>query len=101
MARVGWEYAVVAQARDMREDARPARCWVWLPGHDEGQEQETPSAFTVLQRLGAEGWELVAGPETASLIVGVPAKNGLGDVTTIDGSDWYKRTFWLKRPVEG
>jgi hypothetical protein len=68
-----WEYASVITANDA--ESQRAGVSVKLPGGSSERQQGDTS--TVLNQLGAEGWELVSVPGT-----------------------WGFEQFWLKRQVE-
>lgn len=97
--RATWEYLWLVQMRDLTPLTWKTTSWTAGPGDTELVQHASDSSLLILQELGAQGWELVAGPQNFTAIVGIPARNSGGAIISVDGSDWYRREFWLKRPV--
>lgn len=88
-----WEYARIVTSRDP-QDKDSTKLWLQLPRETEWQKRESAKFWTLLDELGADGWELVAGPEVANAVFTYKAATGVWH----DKSMWIEKTYLLKRP---
>lgn len=96
-----WEYLLFVQMRDWSVAGAPITSWIAGPGDCEYKTHESTSSLVILQELGEEGWELIANPDNFSTIVGIQGLTAAGTVASLDGADWFRREFWLKRAAQG
>jgi hypothetical protein len=89
-----WEYAILEFRRDAKTYAvtghvgRPEAPTVWEDLDD------VPSSLTILNRFGADGWEVVGGPNVERAVGTSPGNWG-----PVDHSWWIQMTYLLKRPA--
>jgi len=90
-----WEYARIYISRDPQsKEAVPL--WLQLPTDTEWQRRELDHFWTLLNELGAAGWELVGSPTVAN---GVFTYKAATDVWH-DCAIWIEMTYLLKRRRE-
>jgi hypothetical protein len=87
-----WEYARLYASRDP-QDKESTRTWLQLPKDTKWVEKETEEFWSLLDELGADGWELL-GPPTSEK--GVFTYKAATDVWH-DRSLWIELTYWFKR----
>lgn len=93
---IRWEYAQLYLHRDTMAPTSPwprTRRWTGPDGAEQDLGAET--VLAALNRLGAEGWELVGPPEVEN--VTSVLRNGTGGERT--AALWTAKTFWLRRAV--
>ena len=68
-----------------------------LHASGESEEQEAAANLIgVMNRLGAEGWEILGAPENQNVVADLRSHDG----SYRESSRWVQRRFWLKREVE-
>jgi hypothetical protein len=89
----GWEYARLFTSRDP-QDKGSTKLWLQLPRETEWQERESEKFWSLLDELGADGWELVGSPVVANGVFTYKASTGVWH----DKSVWMEQNYLLKRP---
>jgi hypothetical protein len=93
-----WEYLSLLILRD--SDSGEQRLHIWRPGADEPETRKDFGVVSVLNELGAQGWELVTYGLFGSVAFdGYPHRDtGTWQPATSYSAD---RRMILKRPVQG
>jgi hypothetical protein len=93
-----WEYALLRFTRDPGNDVMSFHGWLFTPGADDWKQlnDEKLSHTKEVNRLGAEGWELIGPPISQDSVFTYKAANG----TWHDRAYWVERDFWFKREVK-
>jgi hypothetical protein len=85
-----WEYAVLAFAYDLKDEAWIGKWYVWWPGKTVADERSSDVFLTaMLNELGAQGWELTSSYVHSSAVV---PGHGLQEIGTPVEMRWlFKR----------
>lgn len=92
-----WEYAQLRLTCDPGEKGVPVHGWLALPADETWQKLGIlEESRSLINKLGAEGWEMVGGPQTENAVFTYKAASGVWH----DKGCWVQKDYWFKRPVE-
>ncbi len=96
-----FEYCSVSASRDLGARDYPWSAWTKSYG-GQSEKLEVPENQSVLNLLGAEGWELLGPPEVTKMTGVVAAFNHSSGQKNhyIDWAQPYAYTYYFKREIE-
>lgn len=93
-----WEYAQLRLTCDPGKEGVPVYGWLSLPGDEKFQSlgELKESTARIVNKLGAEGWEMVGGPTSQNAVFTYKAASDVWH----DRAYWVERDYWFKRQAK-